>query len=97
MRLGAHVRTAGGVDKAVDRAEEMGAETIQVFIGAPQALRCKNDKKAAVETVKARLKETVIGQVFVQGLRRINFGTDIAWLLKKPPAAPHPAKRGRDI
>jgi len=87
MELGAHVRTAGGVDKAVDRAEEMGAETIQVFSGAPQAWRRKNYKKEEVEAFKARLKETGIGPVFIHGLYLMNFGTDNPDLLKKSQEA----------
>ncbi len=87
MELGAHVRTAGGVDKAVDRAEEMGAETIQVFSGAPQAWRRKNYKKEEVEAFKARLTETGIGPVFIHGLYLMNFGTDNPELLKKSQEA----------
>ena len=62
MKLGAHVRTAGGVDKAVDRAEEMGAETIQVFSGAPQAWRRKNYSKEEVTAFKARLRRPASGR-----------------------------------
>ncbi|HEY5640284.1 MAG TPA: deoxyribonuclease IV [Dehalococcoidia bacterium] len=87
MKLGAHVRTAGGVDKAVDRAEEMGAETIQVFSGAPQAWRRKNYAKEEVAAYKARLKETGIGPVFIHGLYLMNFATDNPDLLKKSQEA----------
>ncbi|MCH7617495.1 MAG: deoxyribonuclease IV [Chloroflexi bacterium] len=87
MKLGAHVRTAGGVDKAVDRAEEMGAETIQVFSGAPQAWRRKNYSNEEVAAFKARLKETGIGPVFIHGLYLMNFGTDNPELLKKSQEA----------
>ena len=34
--LGAHVSTAGGVERAPDRASEIGADAIQVFTSAPQ-------------------------------------------------------------
>ena len=87
MKLGAHVRTAGGVDKAVDRAEEMGAETIQVFSGAPQAWRRKNYSNEEVDAFKARLKATGIGPVFIHGLYLMNFGTDNPELLKKSQEA----------
>ena len=87
MKLGAHVRTAGGVDKAVDRAEEMGAETIQVFSGAPQAWRRKNYSNEEVAAFKARLKATGIGPVVIHGLYLINFGTDNPELIKKSQGA----------
>ena len=31
MKIGAHMSTAGGVDTAIDRAVEMGAEAVQLF------------------------------------------------------------------
>ncbi len=36
MRIGAHVSTAGGVQIAIRRAVEIGANCIQLFAGAPQ-------------------------------------------------------------
>ena len=83
MRLGAHVSSGGGVDKAVDRAEEMGAETIQIFSGAPQAWRRKNYTKEEVEAFKRRLAETGIGPVFIHGLYLMNFAGNNPDLLAK--------------
>ena len=54
MRIGAHVSTSGGTDKAIDRALAIGAEAIQVFSGAPQAWRRKNYKAEEVEAFKKR-------------------------------------------
>ncbi len=39
MRIGAHVRSTGGVREVVPRALEMGAEAVQFFISAPQQWR----------------------------------------------------------
>ena len=36
MKLGAHVSTAGGLGKAIDRAEDIGAETVQIFASSPR-------------------------------------------------------------
>ncbi len=83
MKLGAHVRTAGGADKAVDSAEEMGAETIQMFNGAPQAWRRKKYSDEEVARFRARLKETGIEPVFIHGLYLMNFATDNPDLLKR--------------
>ena len=41
MRIGAHVSSAGGISKAVDRAVEIGAETIQLFCSPPQGWKYK--------------------------------------------------------
>jgi deoxyribonuclease-4 len=76
MKIGAHVKTAGGVDKAIDRAEEMGAETIQIFSGAPQAWRRKEYRPEEVEAYRARVAETGIEPAFVHGVYLVNLATD---------------------
>ncbi len=76
MKIGAHVKTAGGVDKAIDRAEEMSAETIQIFSGAPQAWRRKEYRPEEVEAYRARVAETGIEPAFVHGVYLVNLATD---------------------
>lgn len=83
MKIGAHVRTSGGVDKAVDRAEEIGAEAIQVFSGAPQAWRRKNYADAEVAAYKKRVAETGIAPAFIHGLYLVNLASDNPDLLAK--------------
>jgi deoxyribonuclease-4 len=83
MKIGAHVKTAGGVDKAIDRAEEMGCETIQIFSGAPQAWRRKTYAEAEVARYKARVAETGIEPAFIHGLYLVNLATENPELLAK--------------
>lgn len=83
MRIGAHVKTAGGVDKAIDRAEEIGAETIQIFSGAPQAWRRKNYTEEEVVTYKKRVAETKIAPAFIHGLYLVNLASENPDLLAK--------------
>ncbi len=83
MKIGAHVRTAGGVDLAIDRAQELGAETIQIFSGAPQAWRRKNYKDAEVDSYKQKVADAGIGPVFIHGLYLVNLATDKSELLAK--------------
>ncbi|HET8944320.1 MAG TPA: deoxyribonuclease IV [Dehalococcoidia bacterium] len=83
MRIGAHVKTAGGVDKAIDRAEEIGAETIQIFSGAPQAWRRKNYTEEEVATYKKRVAETGIAPAFIHGLYLVNLASENPDLLAK--------------
>jgi deoxyribonuclease-4 len=75
MRIGAHVRSGGGVDKAIDRAVEMGAETIQIFSGAPQAWRRKNYTKAEVDAFKEKSVEADVMPCFIHGLYLVNLAT----------------------
>ncbi|MFQ5472492.1 MAG: deoxyribonuclease IV [Dehalococcoidia bacterium] len=83
MRIGAHVRTTGGVDLAVDRAQELGAEAIQIFSGAPQAWRRKNYKDAEVGSYKQKVASTGIEPAFIHGLYLVNLATDKPDLLAK--------------
>ncbi len=76
MRIGAHVRSAGGVEKSIDRALELGAETIQIFSGAPQAWRRKNYTKAEVDAFRARAGETGVQPVFIHGLYLVNLASE---------------------
>jgi len=75
MKIGAHVKTAGGVDKAIDRARDIGAETIQIFSGAPQAWRRKHYSTEEVQAYKLRAAETGIGPAFVHGVYLVNLAT----------------------
>ncbi len=75
MKIGAHVSAAGGVDKALERAEAMGAETAQIFSGAPQAWRRKEYRPAEVEAYMARLKDSSVAPLFVHGVYLVNLAT----------------------
>ena len=47
MKIGAHISSSGGIDKAVDRAVAMGAESVQVFTQSPRAWRPTNHDPAS--------------------------------------------------
>jgi deoxyribonuclease-4 len=83
MKIGAHVKTTGGVDKAIERASEIGAEAIQIFSGAPQAWRRKTYSVAEVEAYRARVAETGIEPAFIHGLYLVNLATENPDLLAK--------------
>ncbi len=83
MKIGAHVKTSGGVDLAIDRAHELGAETIQIFSGAPQAWRRKTYKDGEVDSYKQKVADTGIEPAFIHGLYLVNLATDKPELLAK--------------
>ena len=74
MELGAHVSAAGGVDKAVGRAADIGAEAIQTFAASPRAWAFKPiaDDKAAAYREKAA--EAGIKSTFLHGSYLVNIG-----------------------
>ena len=49
MLIGAHVSSAGGIDKAIDRAVELEADSVQVFTQSPRAWRPTNHDPATLQ------------------------------------------------
>ena len=76
MRLGAHVSTQGGLDNAIDRAQAMGAETIQIFGAAPQTWRRRaiSDEEAAAFREKAAAAD--VAPVFLHAIYLISLVSD---------------------
>ncbi len=76
MKLGAHVSTQGGLDKAIDRAQAMGAETIQIFGAAPQTWRRRaiGDEEAAAFREKAAAAD--VAPVFLHAIYLISLVSD---------------------
>jgi deoxyribonuclease-4 len=65
MFIGAHVSTAGGASKAIARAEEIGAECMQIFASSPRAwsaapIPAAEAEKFCAETARAKMGPTVI-------------------------------------
>jgi len=61
MRIGAHLSPAGGVDKAVDRAVAIGAESVQFFTQNPRAWRHTNHDPASFERFREKYAEAGLG------------------------------------
>ncbi|MEO6198277.1 MAG: deoxyribonuclease IV [Dehalococcoidia bacterium] len=83
MRIGAHVSTSGGTDKAIDRAVDIGAEAIQIFSGAPQAWRRKSYKADEVAEFKKKSAEKDVGPAFIHGLYLVNLASQNPDLIVK--------------
>ena len=61
VRVGVHVSIAGSIDRAVDRAEEIGCDTFQIFSRNPRGWSFKEISQEAAEEFKRKLKRTGIG------------------------------------
>lgn len=72
MLAGAHVSTSGGIYTAIDRAESLGAEAVQIFTQSPRAWRPTNHDPANFERFKERRAEAGIGPVVCHALYLIN-------------------------
>ena len=74
MRLGAHVSTAGGLQSAVDRAEAIGAETLQMFASSPRAWAFRPVPEEQVLAFRERSEATGISPAFLHASYLVNVG-----------------------
>ena len=74
MKLGAHVSTAGGLEKAIDRAQEMGAETIQIFASSPRGWAFRPILEERVIAFREKSEATDIAPAFLHGIYLVNLG-----------------------
>jgi len=73
--IGAHVSSSGGIHTAIDRAESIGAESVQVFTQSPRAWRPTNHPPENFERFKERRAEAGIGGVLCHALYLVNLAS----------------------
>ena len=76
MKIGAHVGASGGLITAFERAQDIGAEAIQIFGAPPQMWRRRKIREEECEAFRAGMEETGIEPVFLHGPYLINLATD---------------------
>lgn len=81
MLFGAHC--AGGIKKSVDKAEEMGADVVQLFVQSPRTWRFPNHDPADIERFRERRAEVGLGGVLVHALYLVNLATPDRAMYKK--------------
>jgi deoxyribonuclease-4 len=70
--IGAHVSSSGGIHTAIDRAEAMDADSVQVFTQSPRTWRPTNHPPENFERFKERREEVGIGGVLCHALYLVN-------------------------
>src|SRR5687767_7536404 len=75
LRIGAHMSVAGGISKAVDRAEAHGCEALQIFTKNANRWLSKPLEPAEVRRFRARIEETAIGPAVSHASYLINLAT----------------------
>src|SRR5262245_24582413 len=70
--IGAHVSIEGGIHTAVDRAEEMGADSVQVFTQSPRMWRPSNHLPENIERFKERRAEVGLNGVLCHAMYLVN-------------------------
>ncbi len=86
--VGAHVSAAGELSLSLERAQNIGADCVQIFITPPQQWAQNSYTQEEFTNFKNKAAELKIGPNFIHGVYLINLGTDkpeqlqksIAWL-----------------
>jgi len=79
--FGAHC--SGGIKKAIDAAEEMGADVVQLFVQSPRAWRFPKHDPAALEQFRERRAEAGLGGALVHALYLVNLAAPDKAIYKK--------------
>jgi deoxyribonuclease IV len=87
MYIGAHLSSSGGIHTAVDRAEAVGAESLQLFTQSPRAWRPTNHDPANLERFRERRAEAGLHGVLCHALYLCNFAAPNDEVYEKSVAA----------
>ncbi len=87
MLYGAHVSSAGGISNAIDRADELGCDAVQVFTQSPRMWRPTEHAPDQVERFRARREEARIASVVCHALYLVNLATSDRTMRKKSVTA----------
>jgi deoxyribonuclease-4 len=85
--FGAHVSSSGGISNAIDRAEELGCDAVQVFTQSPRMWRPTAHTQEQVDRFRARRDEARIGAVVCHALYLVNLASPDREIHQKSVAA----------
>jgi deoxyribonuclease-4 len=83
MLIGGHVSTAGGLERALARAEELGCETMQIFHQSPRAWRPTAYSDADFAAFRERFAASPVDSVYIHAVYLINVASDDAEVRRK--------------
>jgi deoxyribonuclease-4 len=87
MLIGAHVSTAGGLDKAIERGTELGCESIQIFHQSPRMWRPTRYGEEDFAAFREAMDDSPVESVVIHAVYLINCATKEADLRKKSLAS----------
>jgi deoxyribonuclease IV len=87
MLIGAHVSTAGGLDKAIKRGAELGCESIQIFNQSPRMWRPTKYGPEDFAAFKEAMADSPVEAVVIHAVYLINCATKDKDLRKKSLAS----------
>jgi deoxyribonuclease IV len=87
MLIGAHVSSGGGLDRAVERGEAIGAETIQIFNQSPRMWRPTKYTEKNFAAFRERLAASPVESVYIHAVYLINVASDDTEVRRKSLAS----------
>jgi deoxyribonuclease-4 len=87
MLIGGHVSTAGGLERAIERAEERGCETMQIFNQSPRMWRPTRYSESDFTAFRERLAASPVQSVYIHAVYLINVASDDAEVRRKSLAS----------
>lgn len=81
--IGAHVSTAGGVEKSMKRASDIGANVIQIFSGSPRFWKRKKLNEVPIDKLFSEQKQYGVKRIYIHALYLTNLATDKPDLAQK--------------
>lgn len=81
MLFGAHVSIAGGLVKALDRAEEIGAEVLQIFVSSPHSFKITKYSDDDIVTFVKEYKKQGFKGLFFHAVYLINLASEKEYLV----------------
>ncbi len=87
MQIGAHISSSGGIDKAIDRAVAMDADSVQVFTQSPRTWRPTNHDPSSFERFREKRAEAGLGGVVCHALYLCNLAAPKDDVYEKSVAA----------
>jgi deoxyribonuclease IV len=82
LKIGAHIKSAGGIENVFDRAAAMGAEAVQLFLSAPQQWRPPSFTEEQVAAFNSAREASGL-PVFLHAVYLINLASDDPALLER--------------
>src|SRR5215212_7129201 len=83
MLIGAHVSTAGGLEQALVRAEDRGAEAMQIFNQSPRMWRPTNYTEADFAAFRERISKSPVESAYIHAVYLINVASDDSEVCRK--------------
>ncbi len=75
LKIGAHLQTAGGIDKAIDRAKERGLNCLQIFGASPRQWSVKELSPEAADKFKEAKKSAELIEVYLHAAYLVNLAS----------------------